>query len=176
MSYKDLLGPEGDENNMGGTKQFLNYGRHSEVLTWGEPDPLDAATDDKYVIKTAHAMKVGKEMYRIYCTMDTSELEAALQGERDGKSNKLTMKFWHPGSKKAVIKFANEVKNDKTFWLVPLADGTIFQLGTADWVCDVMPSFKSNKNSGSKGYEFTVECMMPDVLLYEAAIPLTPAA
>lgn len=176
MSYKDLLGPDGTGNAMGGTRQFLYYGRHDEVLTFGAPVDPPVLPENKYTILAAHIMKPAMEMYQIYCTADTSELEAALQGERDGKSSKLSLKFWHPGSKKDVIKFQNEVKNDKTFWIVPLPDGTMIQMGDAAWSCDVNPTFKTGKNSGSKGTEFVVEVMMPDIIIYEAAVPLTPAA
>jgi len=175
MNYQDLLGPDGTGNNMGGTQQFLFNGRHANVLTWAKPLVADLLTDDQYTIKTSHVMKTAKKMSKMYCTLDTSELEAALQGERDGKSNKLSLKFWHPGSKKQIIVFQNNVKNDKTFWIVPLSDGTMIQMGTEEWTCDVMPTFKTGKNSGSKGTEFVIECMMPNILIYEAAIPLTPA-
>jgi len=175
MEYQDLLGPDGTENNMGGTSQFLFHARHANILTFAKPLALDAGTISEYSIKTAHIMKSTKKFNKLYCTLDTSELEAGLQGERDGKSNKLSLKFWHPGSKKDIIVFQNNMKNDKTLWIVPLSDGTLIQLGNEEWTCDVMPTFKSNKNSGSKGTEFVVECMMPDILMYEASIPFTPA-
>lgn len=175
MNYQDLLGPDGTENNMGGTQQFFFFGRHADVLTWKKPLEADAATIDQYTVKTAHAMKPTKKMIKIYGTLDTTELEAALQGERDGKSNKLSFKFSHPGSKKEIINFQNNIKNDKTFWIVPLSDGTMIQLGTEEWTCDVMPTFKGGKNSSSKATEFVVECMMPDIIMFEAAVPLTPA-
>ena len=174
-SYKDLLGPDGTGNNMGGTRQFLYFGRHAEVKTWGAPEAAPVNPEDAYSIKTPHVMEVGKKMNQIYCTADTSELEAALQGERDGKSSKLSLKFNHPGSKKEIIVFQNQIKNDKSFWIVPLPDGTMIQMGNAHWSCDVSPVFKTNKNSSSRLTEFTVECMMEDIILYEAAVPLTPA-
>lgn len=174
--YKDFIGPDGTEQNMGGTRQFLFFARHAAVLTWGAPDIADVATDDQYSIKEAHVMKVGEKFYKFYCTLDTSELEAALQGERDGKSVKLSLKMWHPGTKKEIIVFQNNMKNDKSVWIVPLSDGTMIQMGSEHWTCDVMPTLKTNKNSGSKGTEFVVECMMPSILLYEAVVPLTPAA
>lgn len=173
--YKDLIGPDGTENNMGGTQQFSFYSRHADILTFQKPVIGDAGTDDEFSIKVPHVMKATKKFLKMYGTLDTTELEAALQGERDGKSNKFTFKFLYPGSKKESIVFQNNAKNDKFVWIVPLSDGTMLQLGSEEWTCDVMPNFKSNKNSGSKGTEFIVECMMPDILLYEAAVPLTPA-
>lgn len=175
MEYADILGPDGTENNMGGTKQFFFYSPHRDILTIKEPDIADATTVDEFVIKLPHVMKTGKKFLKMYATIDTTELEAALQGETDGTSFKPTFKFWHPGSKKEIIRFLNNAKNDKFMFLVPLSDGTIIQLGATDWVAYVKPNFKSNKNSGSKGTEFMVECMMPDILIYEAAVPLTPA-
>ncbi|MGB4775708.1 MAG: hypothetical protein WBP45_11075 [Daejeonella sp.] len=177
MSYKDLLGPDGSENNMGGTRQFLSYAKHSDVLTWGTPDDAPADEDDKCVIADAHAMKTGKKFNKLYVTVDTSELEAAVMGEIDGRGTKFSLKFFHPGSKKDIIRFQNEAKNDKFVFLVPLSDGTVIQLGDENWCSYIVGGFKSDKTSGrGKGTEFTVECWMPEIFIYDAAIPYTPAS
>lgn len=170
------MGPDGSENNMGGVKQFFSYIPWNDVLTFAAPDPADATTDDKYVIKTDHAAKSTKKFLQMYCTIDTAELEAAASGGIDGRSEKLSFKFFHPGSKKEVIKFINESKNDKFMFLVPLTDGTIIQLGSADYCAYVSKTFKTDKTTGrGKGTEFMVECYMSDILIYAGAISYTPA-
>jgi len=178
MAYKNLMGPDGTENNQGGTKQYLFWASViNDLLNIQIPDPADAETDDKYVVKTAHVCKSGKKFNQIYTTVDTSELEAAIAGQIDGRSQALKLTFFYPGSKKEVIKFMNEAKNDRFLFLVPLSDGTIFQLGSPDQSAYISPNFKSDKTTGrGKGTTFTVECWMPDIILYEATIPLTAAA
>jgi len=176
-SYKNLLGPDGSENNMGGTKQYLSFIRHSEILTWAVPALTPTDPDDKYVIATAHTCATGCNFAKLYTTNDTSELEAAMSGQIDGRSVKLTAKFFYPGSKKALIRFINESKSDTFLFLIPLTDGTIIQLGSADFCAYVSQTFKSDKTTGrGKGAEFTVECWMDNIYIYSAAIPYTPAA
>jgi hypothetical protein len=177
MTYKDMLGPDGTENNMGGTEQFFFFISHSDVLTFKKPDPADAATDDAYVISEAHVCKSGKKFFKMYATIDTTELEMALNGDIDGQSFKPTFKFFHPGSKKELITFINRIKNDKFLVIVPLADGTLIQIGTEKFVAYMKPNFKSEKTSGrGKGAEFEVMAFQPDIYLYDATIPVTPAA
>lgn len=181
MAYKSLMGPDGTENNQGGTKQWLYWASVIQDLLENTgvkmPDPADSATDDKYVVKVPHICKSGRMFNKIYTTVDTSELEAAMAGQIDGRSEALKLTFFYPGSKKDLIKFMNESKNDRFLFLVPLSDGTIIQLGSPDQSAYVSHNFKSDKTTGrGKGTTFTVECWMPDIIIYEAAIPLTAAA
>ena len=177
MDHKDLLGPDGTENNMGGTEQFFYISSHANILTFGTPAAAPVDPDDKYVIATAHTMKTGKKFAKIYGTIDTTELEQAMNGDVDGMSFKPTFKFFHPGSAKALIAFVNRVKNDKVVMLVPLADGTIMQIGSEKFVGYMKPAFKSDKTTGrGKGAEFECYAYQPDIMIYAAAIPLTPGA
>jgi len=173
-----MMGPTGAQNNMGGTKQYLYFASVlNDLATIQVPaaSPVDPA--DKYVVATAHVCKSGMKFTQLYTTVDTSELEAAMNGQIDGRSHALKITFFHPGSHKEVIRFMNESKNDRFLFLVPLPDGTIFQLGSPDFSAYVSSDWKSDKTTGrGKGVTFTVEAWMPDVLTYTASIPLTPAA
>ncbi|MBD2700136.1 hypothetical protein IC229_05785 [Spirosoma sp. BT702] len=176
-TYKDLLGPDGTENNMGGTRQFFHFAPHADILTFGAPAASPSDPDDKYNITIAHVMKSGKKFNTMYCTIDTSELELGSNGEIDGKSFKPTFKFFYPGSKKDAIAFANQCKNDKFVFLVPLSDGTIVQIGGQFFVAYITPNFKTGATSGrGKGWEFEVMAYQPEFMVYTAAVPLTPAA
>ncbi|QJD79531.1 hypothetical protein [Spirosoma rhododendri] len=149
---------------------------HSNIKTFGTPPANPATPADAYVITTPHVCNTGKNFTQVYCTPDTSELEGGMNGEIDGRSFKVTFKFFYPGSKKELFAFKNRVKNDKFVLEVPLSDGTIIQIGSAKFPAYIAPSFKSEKMSGrGKGAEFEVTCWMPDMLIYSAAIPLTPA-
>ncbi|GAB4042216.1 hypothetical protein [Spirosoma litoris] len=177
MDHKDLLGPDGTENNMGGTEQFFYLSSQSNILTFGAPAASPTDPDDKYVITTPHTMKTGKKFITIYCTIDTSELEQALNGDIDGISFKPTFKFFYPGSAKSLIAFINRVKNDKLVIIVPLSDGTMMQLGGAKFVAYIKPNFKSDKTTGrGKGAEFECYAYQPDIMIYNAAVPLTAGA
>lgn len=176
MDYVNLLGPDGSEDNMGGTQLFLYLISHSNIKTFGLPPANPADLSDKFVIATPHVCNTGKNFTQIYCTPDTSELDAGMNGEIDGRSYKVTLKFFYPGTRKEIISFSNRVKNDKFIVLVPLNDGTIIQIGTDKLPAYIAPSMKTGKMSDrGKGIEFEVTAWMPNQLIYNAAIPLTPA-
>ena len=175
-NYKDLLGPDGSENNMGGTRQFFHFGRWNDILTFGTPATSPADSDDAYVITNPHVMKSGTKFNTMYCTIDTSSLESGDNGETDGKSFKPLFKFFYPGSRKDAIAFANRCKNDKFVFEVPLADGTMVQIGSQFFCAYIKSNFNSTTTSGrGKGWEFEVMSFQPDFMLYTAAVPLTAA-
>lgn len=177
MAYKDLIGPDGNEDNMGGTRQFFYFGRHADILTFGAPAVNPADTDDAFVITTPHVMKTGTKFNQMYLTIDTSELESGSNGETDGKSFKPTFKFFYPGSKKDALAFANRCKNDKFIVIVPLSDGTQIQLGGQFFCAYISPNFKTGTTSGrGKGWEFEVMAFQPSLMFHTAAIPLVAAA
>lgn len=172
LQYKDLLGPNGTENNMGGTQQFFFFARHAEIASFGVPPANPADADDAYAITTAHTMRAGKFFHTMYCTMDTGDLESGSNGEIDGKSFKPVFKFLYPGTRKDAVSFANRCKNDKFIVIVPLADGTRAQLGSQFFCAYITPNFKSGTTSGrGKGWEFEVTAFQGDFMVYEAAVP-----
>lgn len=177
LVYKDLLGPDGTENNMGGTAQFFSFARHADHQTFAKPANAPVDPDDQYVLTTAPTMKTGTKYNKMYCTIDTSELESGSNGEIDGKSFKPVFKFFYPGSKKEALAFANRCKNDKFVVIVMLSDGTQVQLGGEFFCAFITPNFKSTTTSGrSKGWEFEVMAYQPDLMHITAAIPYAPAA
>lgn len=177
MDYKDMIGPNGTENNMGGTEQLFYLCSATDVKTWGLPATAPVDPDDAYVIKIAHVMNTGKKFVQVYATIDTTELEAGMQGEIDGRSFAPKFKFFYPGSKKEVISFLNRVKGDQLVVIVPLADGTLIQLGGPKFRAYVKGDFKSDKTTGrGKGTEFEIIAYQPALYIYDAAIPLTAGA
>ncbi|GAB3958197.1 hypothetical protein GCM10028805_52070 [Spirosoma harenae] len=176
-TYKNLLGPDGTESNMGGTRQFFYFAPWGDILTFATPAANPADSDDLYNLTVAHIMKSGKKFLTMYCTIDTSSLESGSNGEIDGKSFKPVFKFFYPGSKKDALAFANLCKNDKFVVIVPLSDGTQIQLGGAFFCAYITPNFNSATTSGrGKGWEFEVMAFQPDLMQYTAAVPLTAAA
>lgn len=177
LTYKDMLGPDGTENNMGGTQQFFYFSRWSDILTFGAPPTNPADPEDAYVINTPHIMKSGTKFQSMYTTVDTGDLESGSNGEIDGKSFKPVFKFFYPGSKKDAVAFANRCKNDKFVVIVPLSDGTKAQIGSQFFCAYFTPNFKSGTTSGrGKGWEFEVMAYQADFMVYAAAVPTTVAA
>lgn len=172
-TYASLLGPDGTENNMGGTAQIVYWAPVSDILTFAKPA---AAPANPYVNTLPFVMKQGKRFYELYTTIDTSEIDLGENGEIDGKSFKPSVKLFYPGLKPDGVQFINQIKNDKIVMLVPLADDTIVQIGMEKFFAYASASFKSTTTSGrGKGTEITVMSYQPNIYLYAAAVPLTPA-
>jgi hypothetical protein len=172
--YKDLLGPDGSENNMGGTSQYIYIASVADILTYASA--AQNATNP-YVHTQPFVMKPGKKFWTLYTTIYTSEIESGSNGEIDGKSFKPSVKVFYPGLSDDALLVINRLKNDKLVLLVPLADDTIVQVGTAKFHAFANPNFKSTTTSGrGKGTEIEFMSFQPNFLKYAAAIPTTPAA
>ena len=174
MDYKDLMGPDGEESNMGGTSQFIYFARYADIESFSAPA---AAPASPFIMKTPFTMKTGKKFFQLYTTVDTSELETGSNGEVDGKSFKPTLKIFYPGASSDAIDFINRVKNDRLILIVTLPDGKMIQMGEQRFVVYANPNFKTTNTSGrGRGTEIELWCFQPNILVYDAAVPLTPAA
>lgn len=174
MDYKDLTGPDGTENNMGGTAQFIYWAPVGDILTFAKP-AVNAT--NPYVNTQPFVMKTGKKFYTLYTTIDTSELELGSNGEIDGKSFKPSVKLFYPGLSDDAVMLINRIKNDKIIMLVPMADEAIIQIGSDKFFAFATPNFKSTTTSGrGKGTEIEIMSYQPNIYKYAATIPLTPAA
>lgn len=172
-TYSDLMGPDGTEINMGGTGQFLYWTPFADILTFATPAASPASQS---ILMTAHAMKSGKKFNQLYTTIDTSSLEHALNGDIDGLSFKPTLTCFYPGMSDGVVDFINKAKNDKFLFLVPLPDGKIVQIGDARFCAYIKPSPKTGKTTDrGRGTEFEIYAYQPNILIYNAAVPLTAA-
>lgn len=173
LDYPDLVGPDGTEVNMGGTSQTCYFARVDEINTYSAPA---ASPANQYVMTTAFAMKTGKKFHKGYITQDTGELEFGDNGEIDGKSYKAIFKFFYPGFGDDALQLANDIKNDKLIFIIELPDGKMIQLGSARFFCSVKGNFKTTTTSGrGRGFEFEVQCFVPYIYRYAAAVPLTAA-
>lgn len=174
ISYKDMTGPDGTENNMGGTAQILYFASVQDILTWPTPAVAPA---NQFVMTTPFIMKSTKKFFQLYTTIDTSELEIGGNGDIDGRSFKPSLKLHYPGFSDDAVLFMNTIKNDKLALIIPLADGSMFQMGSDKFFAYANPSFKSTTTSGKgKGFDIEIMSWQPNILKYAAAIPLTPAA
>lgn len=176
IDYEDLSQPDGQENNMGGTQQTIYYAPVRDFLSIKAPIAVPVLPEDAVVIPDTHTFKTGKCFKPIYCTLDKGSVEFNTQGERDGHSYAKSAKIFFPGAKKNAMGFAALIKNDKVIVEIPLADGVVVQLGSADFYAEFKPKFTSATNSaGVRGWEFEITSMAPNPYIYEGTITLTPA-
>jgi hypothetical protein len=176
VDYVSKGQPDGQENNMGGTKQVIYFAPIADFAIIGAPVASPTTEAGVVEITTAHTFKTGKCFKELYCTLDKGEVNFETQGDRDGRSFMQKAKIFYPGAKKEAIGFASLVKNDRFIVIIPLADGTKVQIGSADFYAEILPKFGSGTNSGGvRGHEFEISSMNSVNLVYNATVNLTPA-
>lgn len=176
IDYVNKGGPDGQENNMGGTKQVIYFAPIRDFDTIQAPAASPTTEAGVSEITTAHTFLTGKCFKTLYCTLDMGEMKATPQGERDGRSFKQEATIFLPGASKEAVGFASLIKNDKFIALIPLADGKVMQIGSEDFYAEILPDFDSAKNSsGVRGHKFTISSMGPVNLYYSGTITTTPA-
>lgn len=127
--------PDG-ANNTPGIGQFVYYSPLSNIKTLPQPlvtDPTQTASfnlSELVTVSTDIEMVGGKEFMRLYCTLEEGELKSALQGLRDGKSFKLNLEIYFPGSQKEYHGFRTYVKNNAGIFIVPDMDGNKYIFGS----------------------------------------------
>jgi len=177
VDYIDIQGPSGTENNMGGSAQVFYIAPVRDFLTIQKPVSNPTTLGDIVKISTSHVMKTGKKFHKVYVTMDTGEVEDEPTGDRDARGLKSTFKFKTPGQNAELMGWLTQSKNDRFICIVPLADGTMRQLGSEQFYAELVPKAVTGKNSsGYRGIEGEVTAFGPAVLIYDAAVPLTPGA
>ena len=179
IAYADLNGPDGQDDNMGGTTQRVFFSPVGDFLAIQKPT-VSTTYASKSEITVAHTFKTGKCFKKAYCTMDKGKVDAKSQGETDGKSFKMEGEFFLPGSLADAHGFASICKNDNFILEVEMPDSDAngyIQVGTEMFPCKISPEFTSATNSsGVRGYTFKYEAMTPTVFVYNAAVTVTPAA
>jgi len=179
IDYTNLVGPNGQEENIGGTQQLLYFAALRDFLTLEEPIPLKTAVTDAELvnISTDHIFQTGKNFQTLYTTEDLGTVEYETQGDADGKSVKPIAKLFYPGVDEDILAFIAKVKNDLMIFLIPLADGTVLQIGSKQFPARVTPKWTSAQNSsGVRGCEMEItQIVAGSPVIYSGAISTTPA-
>lgn len=179
MNYADLLGPDGQADNMGGTTQLAYFAPVSTFLSIKKPTTSPTTPDDLVKITTTHTFKTGFCWQKLYCTMNKGTFDAKHQGELDGKSLKHSGKVFLPGNLASAHGFAAMCKNDNFLVEMEVPDsatGGYIQVGTEMFPCKINPNFSVATNEGGvRGHEFDLETVSPRTYIYTGAITLVPA-
>ena len=175
--YKKLVPAFGTAyNNMGGTLSLAHWSPVGDFLVLQPLPPSPTNPEDAYEIVTAHTFKTGFCFLEIYTSHTKGQSVWEPVGEEDGGGWKATATLFIPGDGKEMTFMANRIRSDWGIFLIPDADGTINQIGTAKH----KPFVKMGKDTGlisggGKGYTMTIECYQPDKVLYKAAVTIVPA-
>lgn len=176
VTYNDLV-PEWDTgiNNMGGTQQVGFIGSIVDFETIQEPATSPVNVVDTHVVATAHVMKSGKKMTKVYTEQNKGEVSYDPLGSEDGGGFMATFKGFLPGDSKKANYMANVVRSTKFIAIVPDADGLMNQIGTEAFPATMKMGKKTQTNDGVKGYDVEISARMPWKLMYTAAVPLEVA-
>lgn len=162
-SFADIA-PETVIDNIGGTSETWLFVPRSYITTLQGTNDLDDATvttmNQYSEIVDDHVFASGKTPFEIYCTMDKGTGKFSPQGERDGRSAKGEFSLFVPNINATTLGQMRKMKNERWIVFPVLADGTIIQLGSSRFTCDVTFEFDLGTNSsGLRGTKITVSCM-----------------
>ena len=176
VTYKDLRQDyDGGHNNMGGTQQIGWYASLGDILTVATPGASPSEEEDEFVIKTPHIMKSGKNFFELYTEVNKGSITYERLGSEDGGGFKATLAIFIPGDSKKLNYITNKVQSSKYIVLMPDSDGLINQLGSEAFPASIKLGKTTETNEGVKGYTGEIVAYMPWKIIYEAAVPTTPA-
>jgi len=166
--------------NMGGIAQVVYYGAHADVAKWPAKPQSPDSLEDLGKLTGNIEFKPGKNMFKLYLTDDTGELQFETVGPKDGKSSVVHLRLFHPGLMAKILGFRNATKNENMVFVVPDNNGQLFIMGdelrpaTMEGDADGAGTGKETAGSRGIGMEFTYKTS--NLYEYTGSVPLTPAS
>lgn len=169
------VGPQGDDNTPG-LLGYVYVAREDAFKTIAKAPKTGAAPGDTAIIVDDHVFTDPADGWaKVYITLDSNQLKAAIVGERDGRGLKVSFEGFHPGNKATTLEFARIVKNLGLLMLVPDADGTYLQVGAEGLPVELAPDYDSAKlSSGRRGFTVKGEAYATGLFIYAGVIKVKP--
>jgi len=169
------VGPQGDDNTPG-LLGYVYVAREDAFSTIAKAPKVGVNPGDTAVIVADHTFKDPTDGWaKVYITLDSNMLKAAIVGERDGRGLKINFEGFHPGNKATTLEFARIVKNLGLLMLVPDADGTYLQVGQEGLPVELAPDYDSAKlSSGRRGFTVKGEAYATGLYIYAGDIKVKP--
>ena len=174
-AYKNIAGPNGTQDNIGGTTQRVYFAPISAFDSIAAAVDLGSETNmaELSEISTDHTFTGTKGFFKSYCTRDKGNVKGTIVGERDGRGMKFDGMFFVPGSVIATLGGTRKMKNDQFVFLFEQADGTLLQIGTERFPAEVSIEYDTAQNeSGVRGTTFKVSGFESGPFIYTGAITL----
>lgn len=132
MNAKAIEWPQGRYNPGGITKTY--YGFKEDFLSFPVlADPETATTLESLVsYTTAVVMKLGKQIFPLYCTVEEGEIKSTMVGPRDGKGYENMLEISFPGSEAEFLGFKAAAANRELIFFVKEKNGKIRVLGNIE--------------------------------------------
>jgi hypothetical protein len=117
MNFEAIEFQEG-QANLGGLAPVGYYGFISEATTIPKVPSEPTDLEDVSVISDNIVMDAGKTMFPMYGTLEKLNLKGEQQGERDGRSSKVTLLWFIPGHHKENLGAARYFPKRRMFFIV----------------------------------------------------------
>jgi hypothetical protein len=172
MNFEAIEFPEGT-NNLGGLRPVGYYGFISEASTIPAVPSAPATLAAASVITGNIVMDSGKYMYPMYGTLEKLNLKGESQGERDGRSIKISLSWFIPGHHAENLGAARVFPKRRMFFIVRDHEDRYRLVGNTSMPAEVSASDDTGtKVSDTKGvsYEITTYSDGP-APIYEGEIP-----
>jgi hypothetical protein len=169
------VGPQGDDNTPG-LLGYVYVAREDAFKTIARAPKTGTNPGDTAIIVDDHVFTDPLDGWaKVYLTLDSNQLKAAIVGERDGRGLKVSFEGFHPGNKATTLEFARIVKNLGLLMLVPDADGTYIQVGAEGLPVELAPDYDSAKlSSGRRGFTVKGEAYATGLYIYAGVIKVKP--
>jgi len=140
------------EENMGGLQTIGYYALIADIDNFPELPTAPATATEEVTLESAtgFTMKTDKTFFKLYSTLETSEVVDENQGEWDGQSfvHKATM--FYPGTKVEALAFAKNVNNSSMVFIFLESDGQRRVIGSRAFPAKCKPSFTTGKATADR--------------------------
>ncbi len=173
--FANLPWADGEEN-MGGLQVIGYYALIADVDNFPElpSNPSTAAEEVTLEASPGFTMESSKYFYKIYSTLETSEVVDENQGEWDGQSFVHKATIFYPGTKVEALAFAKNVNNSSMVFIFLEADGKRRVVGSRAFPAKCKPAFTTGKATADrKGMTLEIQSYgYTPAPLYEGVIRL----
>lgn len=168
-------GPQGDDNTPG-LLGYVYVAREDAFKKIAKAPRVGLLPGDTAIIADNHEFLDPTDGWaKVYITLDSNSLKAAIVGERDGRGLKINFEGFHPGNQASTLEFARIVKNLGLIMLVPDADGTYIQVGAEGLPVELAPDYDSAKlSAGRRGFNVKGEAYATGLYIYAGDIKVKP--
>ena len=151
FNFANLTWADGTEN-MGGLQVIGYYALIADVDNFPAlPDaPATAAEEVTLTASPGFTMLAGKFFYKLYSTLETSEVIDENQGEWDGQSFVQKATIFYPGTAVEALAFAKNVNNSNMVFVFIESNGNRRVIGSSAFPAKCKPAFTTGKATADR--------------------------
>lgn len=162
MDLADLVGPDGNTQNIGGLTGRIRLSPIADFDTIAKKKEISdtpTPTDPKELIEItdSHAWTSGKGYREMYITRDSGKAEMEMNQARDTTGMKTTITGQTPGADSLTQGVLTIAANTKLLVLAETGDGKWIQVGSERFPAELKYKWTAGKNEGEyRGAEVTI--------------------